>query len=294
METNQARILRGVAGVYLLSNPRTGFRGQAVARGLFRKTATKPLPGDLVRYTSSADPDIPWLITEILPRRNELRRPPLANLDQLMLVSSAVLPRVDYHYLDRMICYAVNNNVRPLLVLTKCDLPQADQARAEFSAYFAASGFSLYFTGLEDPASLDQFADVLADQFTALAGQSGVGKSTLMNRLLGDQILETGALSDKAGRGRQTTRSVEIYALGPAFLADTPGFQSIDIQNMDLEPRDLLAAYPELQAIAPYCRFADCKHLGDLGCARDQAKISPDRLATYINLRQALEEQKLY
>ncbi len=294
MEHNQARILRGVAGVYLLSNPSTGFRGQAVARGLFRKTATKPLPGDLVRYCSSEDPDIPWLITEILPRQNELRRPPLANLDQLMLVSSAVLPRVDYHYLDRMICYAVHNQIRPLLVLTKCDLPEADSAREEFAAYFAASGFPFYFTGWDDQASLDQFEPLLADKFTALAGQSGVGKSTLMNRLLGDQILETGALSDKAGRGKQTTRSVEIYALGSAFLADTPGFQAIDIQNMGLEPRDLVAAYPELQAIAPYCRFADCKHLNDLGCAKDQAQIHPERFATYQSLRQALEDQKLY
>lgn len=286
--------MRGVAGVYLLYNAASGFRGQAVARGLFRKTSTKPLPGDLVTYTSSADPDIPWLITEILPRKNELRRPPMANLDQLLLTASAVLPRVDFHFLDRMICYAVNNKIKPILVLTKCDLPEAEAGKQEFMDYFAPSAFPIYTTGMGDAASLEKLAALLAGKFTALAGQSGVGKSTLMNRLLGDQLLATGSLSDKAGKGKQTTRSVEIYAWASALLADTPGFQALDIQNMGLEPRDLVAAYPELQAIAGDCRFADCKHLNDLGCAKAQANIHPQRLATYTSLRLDLEAQKLY
>lgn len=294
MKKDEARILRGVAGVYLLSNPETKFRGQAVARGLFRKDGIKPLPGDIVRYESSKDPDIPWVITDISPRKNEIRRPPMANVDFLLLTASAELPKVDYHYLDRMICYALNNQIDVILLLTKCDLPEAKETIQEFTEYFKPSGFTCYFVSFADDKIIDVLREKLDHSLAAFAGQSGVGKSTLMNRILGQEILETGFLSEKAGRGRQTTRSVEIYSWHESFLADTPGFQSIEITNMNLEGRDLVLAYPELKAVSHLCRYADCRHMGEAGCAVEEANIHPDRLANYRSLRRDLDEFRRY
>lgn len=294
MPDNHARILRGVAGVYLLHNPETGFKAKAKPRGLFRKFDQSPLPGDLVEYESSDDPGIPWVITRILERKNELRRPPLANLDKLFLTAAAELPRADYHYLDRMLACCMFEGIEPILLLTKCDLPGTEEAIEYFKAYYGPSGFSYYLVSLEDDKVLSCLREHTHASLVAFAGQSGVGKSTLMNRLLGKEHLETGDISRQGGRGRQTTRSTEIYAMDDGYLADTPGFQSLNIETLDLEGPDLLLAYPELQAIQHECRFADCHHLGELGCAVDHAQIHPDRLEIYRKLRRDLDEYDKY
>lgn len=286
--------MRGVAGVYLLSNSRVNFKGQAKPRGLFRKHEQSPLPGDIVEYKSSEDPDIPWVITDILDRKNQLKRPPMANLDMVFLTASAEFPRVDYNYLDRMLAYAMNNNIEPVLILTKCDLENTQGQIDYFTDYFSPTGFKIYYISLVDDTYLGALADYIEDKLVAFAGQSGVGKSTLMNRLMGKDHLETGAVSKQGGRGKQTTRSTEIYEMAGGYLADTPGFQTLDIQNMDLEPRDLAQAYPEIVAIADHCRFADCRHMGEPGCAIGDSNIHPDRLNTYRKLRQDLEDHEKY
>lgn len=295
MQEPKALILRGVAGVYLLANPENNFQGKAVARGLFRKDNIKPLPGDVVYYKPSHDPDIPYYISEILPRKNQLARPPMANLDRLFLLAAATNPAIDFHYLDRMICYARNNHMDLSLVLTKCDEVGAEEGIKVFEDYFKFSGFPRYHLSLEDHKVVDELKEIICSGgLSAFAGQSGVGKSTLMNRIMGSELLETGNLSEKVGRGKQTTRSVEIYQVGKAFLADTPGFQSLDIEKMGIEARDLVLAYPEIMEIAQDCRFSDCKHMGDVGCAIAEAKIHPKRLENYRKLRKDLEDHVKY
>lgn len=289
-----ARILRGVAGVYLLCRPHDEFRGEAMARGLFRKTGKKPLPGDRVVYEPSGDPDIPWVITDILPRKNELIRPPAANIDILIITASAYLPAADYIFIDRMLAYSAKHAIRPVLLLTKCDLPEAAQGHKAFLEQYQQSGIPLIEAGLNNEEGPEAVQRLTGESFAVLCGQSGVGKSTLMNRLLGAGLLETGSLSEKAGRGRQTTRSIEIYPLGDGWIADTPGFQSLDMLALGLEGWDIAAAYPELTAVAEHCRFHDCRHMGEPGCAVSMSGIHPERLERYRKLRKEADELKRY
>lgn len=289
-----ARILRGVAGVYRIVDPEAGITGQAVARGLFRKNKLKPLPGDFVSWESSGDPDIPYVITGIEPRKNELVRPPMANVDTLLLTAAAEHPAVDYHLIDRMLAYSLHHGIRPVLILTKLDLPGTEQNRARFGRNYDRSGFSVHYLNACDDEGLQVFVKSLKGQFAAFCGQSGVGKSTLMNRIMNKDLLVTGELSERVGRGRQTTRSIEIYDVGDFFLADTPGFQFLDLSMLGLRGEDLPAAYPELDAISHLCRFQDCRHLGESGCAAAKADIEPERLERYRDFRVALDELKTY
>ena len=288
---NKARILRGVAGVYLISNPQIGLQDQAVPRGLFRKSQIKPLPGDIVKFSDSGDPDIPYVIESIQARKNVLIRPPISNIDLLLLTASLELPEVDYHFLDRMLAYAYKNEIDAAFVLTKADLPESEKNKERFLANYSRSQIPIFIMNpIAEIDDLNQLKLLCKDKLAAFCGQSGVGKSTLMNRILGREVLETGVLSQKAGRGKQTTRSTEIYQTQDGYLADTPGFQSLDLERLGLEAKDLLLAFPELMKIEDQCRFSDCHHLGEAGCAADQADISPERLERYRDCRKRLDE----
>lgn len=293
MTGDTARVLRGVAGVFLIAVDGRPI-GQASPRGLFRKDKIRPIPGDFVRYEASGDPDIPWRLTEILPRKNELQRPSLANLDLMILTASAAYPQVDYHYLDRMLAYVLKQKIAVMLVLTKCDLPGTERSRQEFLRYYESAPFEVHLLGFDDEESLEALKLRLKGLFSAFSGQSGVGKSTLMNRLLGEEILETAQLSVKGKCGKQTSRSVEIYSRGQLLLADTPGFQALDLQNFNLSGDDLLEAFPDIKKAAPYCRFHNCRHMGEPGCAVVQFPVLPERLARYRELRQIVEQAIRY
>lgn len=289
-----ARILRGVAGVYRIVDAEAGIAGQAVARGLFRKNGHKPLPGDFVSWERSGDPDIPFVITAIEPRRNELVRPPLANVDVLILTASAAKPDVDYHLLDRMLAYALFHEIEPVLVLTKLDLPGTELSRERFTRNYINADFPVFYPDLRDENTLIPLKQAIRGKFAAFCGQSGAGKSTLMNRMMGRELLGTGVLSEKAGRGRQTTRSIEIYEVEDYYLADTPGFQFLDFAMLGLTGEDLPSAYPEIEAISHLCRFHNCRHLGEAGCAIGKAQIEEERLERYREFRKMLDALKTY
>jgi ribosome biogenesis GTPase len=287
----QARILKGVGGLYLLAGAGEA-TGLASARGLFRKDGLIPTPGDLVEAVSSGDPDVPFRIVRILPRKNYLIRPTVANLDTLIITLSALNPPPDYHLADKLLTVCLLNRIEPILCITKTDLP--GQQAAAIEAVYQPAGLPIIRTSPGDTLSHDRLRRLVAGRVVSLAGQSGVGKSTLLNQLFGEEIMPVGRVSDRIGRGRHTTRHVELFPFAGGFLADTPGFTALELPELGVKGSDLIAGYPELQAIEGQCRFAGCRHCGELGCAVDRATIDPGRLARYRQFRSELDRISPY
>lgn len=294
LREREAVILKGVGGQYLLHRYQPEFQGLAVPRGIFRKNNQTPLPGDRVVYADSGDPDIPYIIDQILPRKNELKRPPMANLDLLLITISAALPEADLFLVDRLIAYALFLKIQPVLLLTKLDLAGLDSdAYQTIQNNYRQTGLKIIelARGLED--ELDRLKDLISGQLVAFAGQSGVGKSTLLNRLFGQDLMETGDLSKKVGRGKQTTRHIELFPYRNSYIADTPGFQTINFDQIQISPEEFTASYPEFKNLAGDCRFSNCSHSHEPGCKVITAsadQIFPERLKRYQILRKEIEE----
>ena len=290
LNANQAVIVKGVAGQYNLHRYEPYFEGIAVPRGIFRKNKIIPLPGDLVEYSASGDPDIPFVIDKILPRKNELKRPPMANLDILLITVSAELPVPDYYLIDRMRAYADILQIAPYILLTKTDID--DSNVSVVLANYRPAGFPIYQLGFSNEAELLRLKNDIKGEIVAFAGQSGVGKSTYLNLLFGDFLMETGELSNKAGRGKQTTRHIELFPTGISYIADTPGFQTINLTEIDITGAQFADGYPEIKRLSEYCRFNNCTHLHEPGCAVLEAgpdQIYPERLKRYQFLRRELD-----
>ena len=290
LNTNQAVIVKGVAGQYTLHRYQPYFEGIAVPRGIFRKDKVIPLPGDLVEYSASGDPDIPYVIEKILPRKNELKRPPMANLDILLITVSTELPVPDFYLVDRMTAYAVILNITPYLLLTKIDID--DSIVSVILDNYNPAGFSIYQLGFSNKAELSRLKNDIRDEIVAFAGQSGVGKSTYLNLLFEDSLMETGELSNKVGRGKQTTRHIELFPTGIGYVADTPGFQTINLAEIDITGAQFADGYPEIKRLSEHCRFNNCTHLHEPGCAVISAgpeQIYPERLKRYQFLRREID-----
>ncbi len=284
------RIIRGVGGQYWIAMD-DGQIGIASVRGIFRKEkALIPTAGDRVVCEPSGDPGNPWRIVEILPRRNFLVRPTLANLDGLVITISAADPPPDFYLVDKLLTICRLNDVEPLLCLTKTDL---EAPSLQLDCYRSA-GCRIIETQPDDLASLEALKAWFAGRVISFAGQSGVGKSTLLNRLFGEQMMPAGELSIKAGRGRHTTRHVELFPLAGGYLADTPGFSTLELHELGVTGEQLVAGYPEIVAVEAQCRFTGCRHLGDLGCAVPDSGIDPERLLRYRFFRTQLDSIKPY
>ncbi len=284
--TAVARILKGVGGQYWLHLADNQI-GLASARGIFRKDGRVPTPGDFATCAPSGDLDVPWRMTAILPRHNLLLRPAIANLDMLIITLSAEEPAPDYYLADKLLTVCLVNDIEPLICVTKTDLVQAD-ARPIGQCYRAA-GCTVVYTNPHDTASHDLLRQLLAGRVVSLAGQSGVGKSTLLNQLFGVTRMATGEISERIGRGRHTTRHVELFPFAGGYLADTPGFSSLEMNELGIASTDLETGYPEIKAVSGQCRFTGCRHLGDLGCAVPAAGIDPGRLERYRFFRTQLD-----
>lgn len=292
---NTAIILKGVGGQYTLHRYHPFFQGIATPRGIFRKHELKPLPGDFVEYAESGDPDIPYVIENILPRKNQLIRPPMSNLDVLLITLSTYLPEPDLYLVDRLLTYAVFLHIEPILLLTKMDLKDTERNIEErILKNYQPAKFPIYKFGHDDD-DLKLLRLEIKDKVVAFAGQSGVGKSTLINRLFGEKRMLTGHLSEKAGRGKQTTRHIELFPFGQSYVADTPGFQAIDFSQLEINPFELANTYPEIKTLAKNCKFNNCTHTHEPQCAVLNAKsdqIYPERLERYQYLRSELENKK--
>lgn len=281
----QGRIMKSLGGFYYVSDPQR--RGELIecrARGVFRQQNIKPCVGDWVQVELT--PQGKGYVLQVQPRKNSLVRPPLANLDQLVLVVSIADPAPNAFVLDKLIAIAEYQQIEPVVVITKCDL--ADPA--EFAEIYRRAGFVVLQTKTLEHQGIEEVMEVLRDKTSAFCGNSGAGKSTLLNAIDPRLSLDTGDISQKLGRGRHTTRHVELYELPQGgFVADTPGFSAVDLEKFQIILKDELAdCFREMRQYEGKCRFRGCSHTKEAGCAVLEAvkngEIAQSRHQSYLAL----------
>lgn len=233
------------------------------ARGVFRKRETTPLVGD--RAVAAVLPNDKGYVMEILPRKNALQRPPVANLDRLILVVSVAEPAPNLLVLDKLIAICEHQDLEPALVFTKCDLADA----GPYAEIYRKAGFTVLETSVTGGRGAEAVRDLLAGKVSAFCGNSGVGKSTLLNAICPALALSTAEISKKLGRGRHTTRHTELFLLeNGGRVADTPGFSAVDLERLEVIRKDALEfCFREFSPYQGKCRFVGCSHTSEKGCA---------------------------
>lgn len=252
-----------------------------------------PKVGDIVYY----DDQDQILIIDVLPRKNELERPDVANIDQVLLVFSVVRPDFSFHLLDKFLVILDQEHLPVVLVISKIDLIDDDQMNTlkDDLSYYETMGFEMHYVNSKERIGFDVLTTIFTDKITVLAGQTGVGKSTLLNALMPELQLKTQETSHALGRGKHTTRHTELYEFGGGYIADTPGFSKIDFRIF--EPEMLKDCYPDFIALASSCRFGNkCLHQYEPGCAvreaTEQGKIPAWRLEHYLAFLEDIKTQK--
>ena len=292
MTTYKGRIIRGIAGFFYVAEE-SGFLRDLYAckaKGIFRKESVKPLVGDHVVFEITDDKDKEGNITEILPRKNELIRPAVANVDQGMLVFAFASPKPNLRLLDRFHVNMKSLDIPVVVCFNKSDLSGDEQERIR--AIYAGCGCALEFVSALRDEGMDEIRRHLSGKLTVLAGPSGVGKSSIVNRLQDDIRMETGDISRKLKRGRHTTRRAELIAVGDGYVIDTPGFTSLEMLQMAKE--DLQLYYPEFGPYIGGCKFNGCQHMDEPDCAVkaavERGEIHPERYEMYRALYEELAE----
>ena len=282
-------ILKGLSGFYYVD----GGDGRLIAcrgRGKFRHQKLTPLVGDRVVFTPLEGDS--GILEEILPRKNQFRRPAVANIDQLVVIASGAVPVTDPFLIDRVVSIAEGRECEPVICINKCDLDAAEEL---YRTYLRA-GFTTLRVSAETGEGIDRLAAVISGKVSAFTGNSGVGKSSILNALEPGFRLQVGEVSEKLGRGRHTTRHVELYRLSSgAIVADTPGFSSFDTEEMELRPpEELQHTFREFAPYLDRCRFTGCAHIKEKGCAVLAAvkagEISQSRHDSYMRLYQQAKE----
>ena len=285
----EGRILKALSGFYYVDSGE-GPLIQCRARGRFRHQKITPLVGDRVRITPLEEGT--GVLDSILSRKNAFQRPAVANIDQLVVVASGAVPVTDPFLIDRVAAIAEHKGCECLICVNKCDLDQGD----ELCRIYQAAGFPTLRVSAETGQGIPALAEAIAGKISAFTGNSGVGKSSILNALEPGFRLPVGEVSDKLGRGRHTTRHVELFRLSNgAVVADTPGFSSFDAElEQELGIEELPQAFREFRPYLGQCRFIGCAHVKEKGCAVREAlaegKISPSRHASYVRLYQQARE----
>lgn len=290
-EMKQGTIIRALSGFYDIDTGDGIVRCRA--RGKLRKEGITPLVGDLANFQLSGDSGYVLGIGE---RKNSFIRPAVANVDALVMMAANVNPVTEPFLIDRVGAIAAAQGVETILLLNKCDLDPAD----ELYEIYSGTGMTVLRTSAATGQGVDELRKILKGRLVAFTGNSGVGKSTMLNALYPEANMATGEVSDKLGRGRHTTRHVELFTLPDGTrIMDTPGFSSFDTDMMDLGQADTLAsAFPEFWPFLGQCRFDDCRHVKEQGCAVLEAleagKISPSRHGSYVRLYEKIKEYKAW
>ncbi len=285
------RIIRSLSGFYEVQTEKGPVTCRA--RGNFRKQKLVPLTGDLVEISATGKKG---MLEQILPRKNRFVRPAVANLDALVVFAANVNPVTEPFLIDRVSAIAGNQEVPVIVCINKTDLDPA----TELAELYQKAGFPVICTSARDGTGVEDLREAIAGKFVAFTGNSGVGKSSILNRLLPELGLQTGEVSEKLGRGRHTTRHVEIYALDRnTFVADTPGFSSFDTDKMEVILKENLQyAFPDFAPYIGKCRFHDCAHLKEPDCAVTQAlragEIQHSRYDSYVRLYEKAKEIKTW
>lgn len=283
-------ITKGVAGVYTVLT--TDGPLEAKAPGVFRKRGQTPLPGDAVTLRRQADS---WVIDQLRPRKNAFVRPAVANVDVFFLIVSTCEPVPSTWVMDQLLAIAVDKNAQPVLVVTKNDLGDG----AALAQIYRQSGIPVILAQAATGEGVDQIRSYIAGHICVFCGNSGVGKSTLLNAVLPQADLKTGEISKKLGRGKHTTRQVELFCACGGLVADTPGFSSLDLERAAAIPKENLQyAFPEMAPYLAACKFTGCSHTCEKGCAVRQAvedgHIAPSRYQSYQQMYEQAKARKAW
>ncbi|MFS0574271.1 ribosome small subunit-dependent GTPase A [Sporosarcina sp. 179-K 3D1 HS] len=288
----EGQIRKAISGFYYVEA--NGELIQCKGRGVFRNRGITPLVGDFVTYVPDGKNDA--TVTVVHERRNELVRPPIANVDQALLVFSMVEPEFSLHLLDRFLVVVESFGIEPVICLTKKDLAhETKRSKVEEAAsYYEEIGYDVIQTFIGDESLFEMLKPYLKGKTTVLAGQSGVGKSTLLNTMLPSLELKTGEISDALGRGRHTTRHVELHEVAGGLVADTPGFSSLDFDHIERE--ELSRYFIDFEEASVNCKFRGCLHLKEPKCAvKDKVEagdIPRHRYDHYLQFMQEITDRK--
>lgn len=275
-------IIKALSGFYYVDTG-DGRLITCKGRGKLRHQKVSPLVGDRVEITCGGDNT--GTVDAILPRDNEFRRPMVANIQQMVIIASGAIPVTDPFLIDRMITIAESKKSVPIICFNKCDLERAD----ELVQVYIDAGFQTLQVSAETGEGIDKLSAAISGKVSAFTGNSGVGKSSILNALQPELELPIGEVSEKLGRGRHTTRHVELVRIGDALVADTPGFSSFDVEQMEWIPKEALGeTFREFEPYLDQCRFVGCAHGKEKGCAIreavEQGRIARSRYQSYLRL----------
>ena len=291
MERQTGRIVRSLSGFYDVQIP-----GKVIScrgRGSLRKEGVTPLTGDMVEITVERGKG---MVEKVLPRKNRFIRPAVANVDALVVFAANVNPVTEPFLIDRVAAIAGDQNVPVILCINKCDLDPA----VDLNRIYRNAGFSVIQASAQTGEGVEELRKLLQGKLVAFTGNTGVGKSSMLNRLCPQLELPTGEVSEKLGRGRHTTRHVELYYLGEdTYVADTPGFSSFDTDQMDVILKENLQyAFPDFGAYIGKCRFDDCSHRKEPDCAvraaLEAGEIEKSRYDSYLKLYEKASQINLW
>ncbi|MEG1143764.1 MAG: ribosome small subunit-dependent GTPase A [Clostridium sp.] len=289
------KILKGIAGFYYVHDGHSKIY-ECKAKGIFRNRKIKPLVGDDVAFTILDEENRIGNIDEILKRKNQLIRPAVSNIDQAVLVFAIADPMPNLNLLDRFLVMMERQSVPVILCFNKMDLSNEVEAK-RLEQIYGSAGYPIEFISTYEASGLSRLRSLLIGKTTVLAGPSGVGKSSIMNYLQPEANMETGVISEKIRRGKNTTRHSELFFVETdTYMMDTPGFSSMYIE--DLEANELKDYFPEFTAYEDDCRFLGCVHVGERVCgvknAVEQGLVSKSRYDNYLLLYHELKDKRRY
>lgn len=289
------KIIKGIAGFYYVHDGQDSIY-ECKAKGIFRNKKVKPLVGDMVEISILDEEKKEGNIDAILPRRNELIRPAVANIDQALVIFAITHPEPNLNLLDRFLVMMERQEIPVVICFNKVDLSN-EAAMAKYRAIYEEAGYEVLFTSASEALGLEVVKEKLRGKTSVLAGPSGVGKSSLTNEIHPTAQMETGGISEKIQRGKHTTRHSELFFVGEdTYLMDTPGFSSMYVE--DLEANELKEYFPEFAAYTDDCRFLGCVHVGETCCgvknAMKDGHLAKSRYDNYILMYQELKDKRRY
>ncbi len=293
------RIVKGIAGFYYIETS-GGEIYECKAKGIFRRSGIKPIVGDDVEIEIIDEAKRQGNLVKILPRRNSLYRPPVANVDQAVILFAIVKPNPNYNLLDKFLIMMRQNNLPVIICFNKQDIATKEEEKELYDAY-EKCGYQVLFLSVKQDRGLDELKELLKGKTSTLAGPSGVGKSSLLNKLVPDADMLTGELSKKIDRGKNTTRHSELFLVKElsspgqeTYIIDTPGFTSLDLREVTTD--SIMTYYPEFAEHEPGCRFGGCSHISEPDCAvKDAVKngdVSRVRYDNYCSIYGELRNMK--